>query len=540
MLNIEVTNLRCESKEHRTNYMWKRARQFFETWTKMMKPPVFFGAGGFVLAVIAFGGIWTATAKEVFSETLAFISTNFGWYYVLITTVFLVFVIWLYFSPHGKIRLGKDTDRPEFSKFAWLTMLFAAGMGMGLIFWGVAEPVTHFRDPPRAEAGTVDALRESMRLSFFHWGFHPWAIYIIFGLSIAYFHFRHDLPLAPRSILYPLIGERIWGPIGHLADIICTVGTLLGVSTSLGLGAMQINSGINALTGAAYHVNNQLLIIGIITLAATVSTISGLGRGIKYLSMTNLTIMLLLLVFVMITGPTLYQLKIFVGTLGNYLQKLPYTTLWLDLRADSKWQSNWTFFYWGWWISWSPFVGIFIARISRGRTIREFIGHVFLIPPLVTFLWFAAFGGTALHLEQFADTNLYNVVKDNPSMSLNILLDKLPLSQISQWLSLVLVIIFFITSSDSGSLVDDIVTSGGHPNPPVAQRAFWGISEGAAGAVLLFAGGLNALQAASISGGLLQSLLLVCCCLSLAKALRIDSRKRKRPRLKKLKRKPGE
>jgi len=519
--------------------MWTKIKQFFRTWLTMMNPPVFFGAGGFVLAVIIFGGIWTRTAERVFSQTLSFISTNFGWYYVLITTVFLVFVIWLYFSPYGNIRLGGKNTRPEFTKFAWLTMLFAAGMGMGLIFWGVAEPVTHFQDPPRAEAGTVDALREAMRFSFFHWGFHPWAIYIIFGMGIAYFHFRHKLPLAPRSLLYPLFGERIWGPIGHFADITCTVGTLLGVSTSLGLGAMQINSGFNALVGVGYNVNNQLMIITVITLAATTSTITGLGKGIKYLSITNLYIMLALLLFVLIVGPTLYQMEIFIGTLGNYLQKLPNTTLWLDVRQDSNWQSNWTFFYWGWWISWCPFVGVFIARISKGRTIREFISHVLLLPPLVTFLWFAIFGGTALHLEQFADANIYGVVKDNPSMSLNALLGELPLAQISQWLSLALVIIFFITSSDSGSLVDDIVTSGGHPNPPVAQRAFWGISEGAAAAVLLYAGGLNALQTASISGGMIQSILVILCCISLVKALRIDYRQRGKPRLKKLKEKEG-
>ena len=500
-------------------------------WMTMMNPPVFFGAGGFVLALIIIGGIWTDATERVFSAVLAFITLYFGWYYILITSAFLVFVTWLYFSPYGKIRLGGPQSRPEFSKPAWLAMLFAAGMGMGLVFWGVAEPVTHYHNPPTAEAGTMNAMRESLRYSFFHWGLHPWAIYIIFGMGIAYFHFRHQLPLAPRSILYPLIGERIYGPIGHLADITCTVGTLLGVSTSLGLGAMQINSGFESLTGWAYSVEHQLILIGIITAVATTSTITGVGRGIKYLSITNLLVMLLLLVFMMIVGPTLYQVKIFVTSLGEYVQELPHMSLWLNLERDTEWQSEWTLFYWGWWISWCPFVGVFLARISRGRTIREFVGHIFVLPPLVTFLWIAAFGGTALHMEQFSGESIRSIVEENPSMALNALLARLPMAQVSQWVALLLITIFFITSSDSGSLVDDIVTSGGHPNPPAAQRAFWGISEGAAAATLLAAGGLNALQTASISGGLLQSILVILCCFSLVKSLRMDAKKEGVPKL---------
>jgi choline/glycine/proline betaine transport protein len=495
-------------------------------WMTMMNPPVFFGAGGIVLAVIIFGGIWTQTAEAVFSAALAFITRYFSWYYMLLTSSFLVFVVWLYTSPYGRIRLGGPQSKPEFSKLSWLAMLFAAGMGMGLVFWGVAEPVSHYHQPPTAEATTLEAMRESLRYAFFHWGLHPWAIYIIFGMGIAYFHFRHQLPLAPRSILYPLIGERIHGPIGHTADITCTVGTLLGVSTSLGLGAMQINSGFESLTGWAYSTEHQLTLIAIITAVATTSTITGVGRGIKYLSMTNLLVMLLLLVFMMIVGPTLYQLRVLVTSLGEYLQELPHMSLWLDLSGQQDaWQSEWTLFYWGWWISWCPFVGVFLARISRGRTIREFISHIFILPPLVTFLWISAFGGTALHMEHFSGEGIYGVVADNPSMALNALLAKLPLAQISQWVSLLLITIFFITSSDSGSLVDDIVTSGGHPNPPAAQRAFWGISEGAAAAALLAAGGLNALQTASISGGLLQSILVILCCFSLVKALRTDLRR---------------
>lgn len=487
-----------------------------------MNPPVFFGAGGFVLAVILFGGIWTSTATAVFESTLAIITHYFGWYYILIVFAFLLFVIWLYLSPYGGIRLGKDHERPEFGKFAWFTMLFAAGMGMGLIFYGVAEPVQHYNDPPVAEPRTLDALQESMRFSFMHWGFHPWSIYIIFGAAIAYFHFRIGLPLAPRSLLYPLFGKKIRGAIGHVTDAFCTVGTLLGVATSLGLGAMQINSALNSLLGTIENTENQILITTIITAVAVTSTISGVGRGIKYLSMTNLFVMFLLMFFVFFAGPTLYIIKLFVTSLGDYVHKVIPASLWLDLREGSDWQGEWTLFYWGWWISWCPFVGVFLARISRGRTIREFIFYVFLVPSLVTFLWFSIFGGTALYLDIYQDAGIHALVDDNLSTSLNALLNELPLAFITKWVGLLLVVIFFITSSDSGSLVDDIVTSGGHPDPPVLQRAFWGVSEGAAAATLLLAGGLSALQTAAISSGLPQSFLVIGAMLSLVKALRID------------------
>jgi len=512
----------------------KKIRDFFKHWFSMMNPPVFFGAALFVMALIIFGGIWTKLAGRVFEQTLEFITTNLSWYYVIVVTFFLVFVVWLYFSNYGKIRLGGQNAKPEFSRFAWFSMLFAAGTGIGLVFWGVAEPITHYLKPPRAEPETVMALREAMRFSFFHWGFHAWAIYIIFGMGIAYFHFRHKLPLAPRSLLFPLIGDKAWGPIGHLVDAFSTVGTLLGVATSLGLGAMQINSGFSALIDIPNNTDVQVTIIGIITLVATISTVTGVNKGIRLLSMINLSIMLSLLVFVFIAGPTLFQIKLFLTTLGDYLQHLVETSLWVDMRPDNKWQGNWTIFYWGWWISWCPFVGIFIARISRGRTIREFIVSVLLIPTMLTFVWFSVFGGTAVHMELFEGGGIAQTVNENVSMSMHALLGKLPLAEITQWIGLLLIIIFFITSSDSGSLVDDMVTSGGHPNPPVAQRAFWGISEGAAAAVLLLAGGLSALQTASISAGFLQSILVIIASISLFKALRIDSQVKGVPKKDKL------
>ncbi len=489
-------------------------------WREGVSLPVFLLAAGFNILLIAFGGFFTETAGGVFQHLLAFITTSFGWYYVLTTAFFLGFVLWLLSSRYGDIRLGHPDEEPHFSLPAWLSMLFAAGMGMGLVFWGVAEPLHHYQSPPRAESLSTAAVQEAIHFSFFHWALHPWAVYVIFGLGIALFHFRYQLPLAPRSLVYPLLGERIHGWPGHVIDAFCTIGTLLGVATSLGLGAMQINAGLSQVTEIAYDKPAQIWIIVLISLVATISTVTGVSRGIKYLSLFNSAVFVWLLLFVFLTGPTLFQIKLLVTGLGDYLQNLISTSLWLDTRQNSDWQANWTLFYWGWWMSWSPFVGIFIARISRGRTIREFVSYVLLVPALINCLWFSVFGGTALYVERFGGGQLLEPVTENVAMSLHLLLEHLPWTQFMQWIALGLIVIFFITSSDSGSFVDDMVTSGGNPNPPVANRVFWGISEGAAAAVLLLAGGLQALQSASVSAGLPQSLLLIMACIGLVKTLR--------------------
>jgi choline/glycine/proline betaine transport protein len=489
-------------------------------WREGVSLPVFLLAAGFNIFLIAFGGVFTETAGRVFHNVLTVITSIFGWYYVLTTAFFLGFVSWILISPYGTIRLGNPDEVPQFSLPAWLSMLFAAGMGMGLVFWGVAEPLSHYQTPPRAAALSPAAAREAIRFSFFHWALHPWAIYVIFGLGIALFHFRYKLPLAPRSLLYPVCGRRIHGWLGHVVDAFCTIGTLLGVATSLGLGAMQINAGLSRVTDIEYVTQVQIWIIILISLVATISTVTGVSRGIKYLSVANGVVFLFLLVFVFFAGPTVYQVNVLITGIGDYLQNLIGTSLWLDLRPESAWQASWTLFYWGWWISWSPFVGIFIARISRGRTIREFVTYVWLLPALINCLWFSVFGGTALYVERFEAGHLLEPVTGNVALSLHLLLEHLPWTHVMQWIALGLIVIFFITSSDSGSFVDDMVTSGGNPNPPVANRVFWGISEGATAAVLLLAGGLNALQSASISAGLPQSLLLILACVGLIKTLR--------------------
>lgn len=356
-------------------------------WSRLiakMEPAVFFGSAAMVVGFCLFGGLATDIASRFFSSLQSGIVSLFGWYYALVVTALLGFSLWLLASRFRSVRLGPADARPSFGYLAWFAMLFSAGMGTGIVFWGVAEPLYHYADPPRGEAGTPEAARLAMQYAYFHWGLHAWSIYVLFGAALAYFHFRLDLPLAPRSIFYPLLGDRIEGWFGHSIDILCTVGTLLGVATSLGLGAMQLNSGIARVADVPNTVAVQILIIAVITLIALISVVSGIRAGIRRLSLLNLGLAGTLLLFVLVAGPTVYIMETFVGSLGLYLQNLPMMSLWVDFSRDSSWQADWTFFYWGWWISWSPFVGIFVARISHGRTLKEFIISVLLVPSLGT------------------------------------------------------------------------------------------------------------------------------------------------------------
>lgn len=446
-----------------------------------------------------------------------------GWFYILGVTVMLVFVLLLLISPFRHIRLGGEDSEPEFSTFAWLAMMFSAGMGTGLVFWGVAEPLTHWTDPPFPRGADTGSVLGSIRLSFFHWGLHPWAVYLVFGLAIAYFHFRHELPLAPRSLLYPIIGKHIYGPVGHTVDVLATVGTPFGVATSLGLGAMQINAGMARLADTPQTTLIQVGIVASITLIATISVVSGVSQGIRRLSQLNMALAALLLLFVLVAGPTVYLLKVLISSTGSYLQKLIASSLWIDLRPGNTWQADWTLFYWSWWISWSPFVGIFVARISRGRTIGELILAVMLVPVLVTFLWLSVFGGAALHVELFGGGGLAAKALEDAPSALYTLLDRLPWSSVTAVLATLVVAVFFVTSSDSGPLVDDMVTSGGHPHPPKIQRVFWAVAEGTVAATLLVAGGLQALRTASLTSGLPMTVFLLLVCWGLYKALRADS-----------------
>jgi len=487
-----------------------------------MNPPVFLGSAAAVLGFVAFGALASETAFALFESLQAGIVLFAGWFYVLTASVLLLFALYLGFGPYGQIRLGGEGARPEFGFGTWFAMLLAAGMGIGVVFFGAAEPVQHLISAPADLPGGGAGPSQAMRLTFHHWGLHAWGIYATFALSLAYFHFRHGLPLAPRSLLYPLIGPRIHGGIGHAVDILCTVGTLFGVATSLGLGSAQINGGLHVLFGWPQSITVQIGLIAGITGVATISVVTGLHRGIRLLSQSNMLLAAALLVFVMITGPTLYILDLFVASLGAYVQALPVFSLWTDPGGSGEWQAQWTLFYWSWWISWSPFVGVFVARISRGRTLRQFVVVALCLPSLASFLWFAAIGGTAIHAAGAGAEGLLDRIGAAESLSFFLVLDTLPGSGFTQIAAVVLVFVFFVTSSDSGSLVDDMVTSGGHPDPPRAQRVFWAVSEGAVAATLVLAGGLEALRTASLTTGLPLAVFLLVASVGLVRALRID------------------
>ncbi|MBD3670657.1 MAG: BCCT family transporter [Gammaproteobacteria bacterium] len=499
-----------------------KKQAFHQRILQSMEPWVFLPAAVVVILFVIMSGLFTDTTRGVFRTLQQGIVENFGWFYMLVASGLLVFIIWLLFSRFGKIRLGGDDARPEFGYLTWFSMLLSAGMGIGIVFFGAAEPLLHYLDPPFGEGETEAAMREAMRYTFFHWGLHPWAIYSALALPLAYFHFRYKLPLAPRSLLYPLLGDRIYGAPGHVVDVLCTVGTLFGVATSLGLGSVQINAGFHRLFDMPQGVVAQLILIACITAVATLSVVTGLHKGMRLLSQFNIGLALLLLLFVLLTGPTLYILELFVDSLGYYLQKLPYTSLHINPGSESDWQAQWTLFYWSWWISWSPFVGVFVARISKGRTVREFVTTTMLVPSLGGYLWFSAFGGTSLHTLQTMGDGIADIVRSNEALALFAVLEQLPLHTLTWSLATVLIIIFFVTSSDSGSFVDDMVTSGGHPNPPRAQRLFWALAEGTVAAVLLYAGGLNALRTASLTMGLPMAVFIIIACVGLVRALRVD------------------
>jgi choline/glycine/proline betaine transport protein len=436
-------------------------------------------------------------------------------------------VVYLAFSRFANIKLGPDDSEPDYSYLSWFAMLFSAGMGIGLLFFGVSEPLTHFAQPPSGIGGTTAAANRAMEITFFHWGLQAWSVYIVVGLSLAYFSFRHGLPLSVRSALYPLIGDRIYGPIGHAVDIFAVLGTMFGVATSLGLGVMQVNAGLNFLFGVEISTYVQILLIVFITGMATISVVAGLDAGIRRISELNLLLALVMLVFILVAGPTATLLSAFMQNVGGYLSSMVEMTFNLYAYEPKEWMGDWTLFYWGWWISWSPFVGMFIARISRGRTIREFIIGVLLVPAGFTFLWLSLFGNTALTME-LADSGIDLVtaaLEDSPT-ALFVMLDQLPWSNMMSLVATLLIITFFVTSSDSGSLVIDIITSGGNEDPPVWQRIFWAITEGAVAAALLLAGGLSALQAAAISSALPFAFVMLLMCYGLYEGLQMETIRR--------------
>ena len=457
---------------------------------KKINPPVFFTAAGLTILVLLIGVLFTESFEKGITALNESINSTFGWFLILSVSIFLVFVIFLMCSKYGNIRLSSDDSKPKYSFMVWLAMLFSAGMGIGLLFYGVAEPMLHYSQPPIGEGETVEAAKTAMDFSFLHWGLHAWATYIVVGLSVAYFGYRRGYPLSIRYIFYPIFGNRVYGFPGHVIDILAVLGTLFGVATSLGLGAMQINRGLNHLFGIEYGITIQIILIIIISLIAMTSVVSGVNKGIKWLSVFNVSVGGLLLLFVIIAGPTVFIFQSFIENTGHFLQNFINISFWNQAYVESNWQSSWTVFYWSWWIAWSPYVGIFIARISKGRTIREFIAGVLFIPTIFSFLWLTAFGSTGILHDLQGTSNILEAVKEDITTALFYFFEPFPFAIVVSLITTIVIVSFFVTSSDSGSLVIDMITSGGSPETPVLQRVFWALLQGAIAAILLLEEGL--------------------------------------------------
>jgi glycine betaine transporter len=493
--------------------------------------PVFVISVIIALIFILWGVLTPKGMAETTSAAQAFLQAKFGWFYLISATIFLIFSIYLIFSRFGKIRLGKDTDEPEYNTITWFAMLFSAGMGIGLVFWGVAEPIYHFHTPPAGEGETVESARLALRYSFFHWGFHPWAIYSVIALALAYFKFRKGAPQVVSEVLRPIFGDKVDGGLGKAVNVIVVIATIFGVATSLGFGATQISGGISYLTDIENNFTTQLIIIGIVTVLYMLSAQTGLERGIKYLSNLNIAVALLLMFFLLFAGPTNFIMDVFTSTLGSYIQNLPGMSLKLSPFEQSSWIQSWTIFYWAWWIAWAPFVGTFIARVSKGRTVREFVLGVLLVPTIFGALWFSVFGGTAVSLEMFENFGLSDIMAEQGvEVALFAVLSQFPFGTVMSILAIFLISTFFITSADSATFVLGMQTTNGSLNPPNSVKFTWGLIQSAAAVVLLWSGGLGALQTASIIAAFPFTIIMLLMVVSLTKAFQKEVAKKPKVR----------
>lgn len=487
--------------------------------------PVFLISLALTGVFILWGVLTPDNLESVTSNIQGFLQDKFGWFYLISASVILIFVIYLAFSKFGNIKLGKDDDEPEYSTISWIAMLFSAGMGIGLVFWGVAEPVSHYFVPPTGDPETAEAAMKSMQFTMFHWGLHPWGVYALIALSLAFFQFRKGHRGLVSTTFYPLIGDRIHGPIGKTIDIIAVFATVFGVATSLGLGAIQINGGLSYLNEEIPNTfSTQLMIIIGVTILFTLSALSGIGRGIKWLSNANVLVAILLMLFVLFTGPTTFLLNFLTTSIGNYLEYLPQMSFRMAPFSngdEESWIQGWTIFYWAWWIAWSPFVGTFIARISRGRTIRQFIIGVLAVPTAFSAVWFSVFGGTGIFFEMFEDVGIWDAMDQGAvtEIALFATLNELPFSTIAIVLSIMLISTFFITSADSATFVIGMQTTNGMLNPPLRVKLTWGMIQAGSATVLLWSGGLAALQTASIISAFPFTIILMLMMVAIHRAL---------------------
>src|ERR687894_383064 len=499
-------------------------------------PTVFWIAAALSAAFVVWGILATESLAAVFDAVLwSFLVPNFGWVFILSSFGFLAFAVYLAFSRYGKVRLGGEDERPEFSTVSWVAMMFSAGMGIGIMFFAVAEPLSHMGAPPfgLAEPNTRGAAQVAMQYTYFHWAFHPWAIYAIMGLALAYFTFRKGMPNLISTAFYPLLGDRVEGPIGKTIDILAIFATLFGSATSLGLGALQINQGLEAVFGFGGReaVGLAIVVIAILTLAFILSAISGVHRGIQWIANTNMVLAVFLLVFVFLLGPTVFILNTFTESLGGYMANLIPMSFRTAAFSDGGFVTTWTIFYWAWWISWAPFVGVFIARISRGRTIKEFVFGVILAPSIVSFVWFAVLGGTAINLQLSGTVNnLAETAANNQPGALFLVLQQFPLFSLMSLIVIILVALFFVSGADAASMVMGMLSSRGNLHPRRWTLVVWGTFTGAAAAICLLAGAiqgsvdvaLSALQAVAIASAAPFVIILIGLCFSILKALRSD------------------
>ena len=481
--------------------------------------PVFVISAVLVVAFVIGTLIFIDSAGSAFSDMRVWITTKFDWTFMISMNIFVVFSLFLAVSKLGRVRLGGPDATPRYSYPDWLAMLFAAGVGIGLMFFGVLEPVTHTLNPPLGiDPGNVEqAAAAGMSAAILHWGLHAWAVYAVVGLALAFFCFNRGLPLTMRSAFHPLLGDAVWGPFGHVIDITAVLATIFGLATSLGLGAEQIAGGLNYLFGITPSGTTKVILIAVIIGIALVSVIAGLDKGIKRLSEINMGLAGLLLLFVIIAGPTIVIAKTLVSSFVDYGKYLVPLSNWIG-REDTAFYHDWSTFYWAWWVAWSPFVGMFIARVSYGRTVREFITWVLIIPTAIGVIWMSTFGGTALH--QLLTDGYRGVADSVPELAMFKMLEGLPFTELVSVLALVLIAIFFVTSADSGSLVVDTITAGGKMDAPIQQRVFWCVLVGLVAIVLLLGGGIESLQALAISVGLPFCIVLLFMCVSLYKGLR--------------------
>lgn len=462
-------------------------------------PGVFFASALISLVFVVVTVAFTDLVDDIFSDASAWIMTNLGWFYILGVTTFLIFLIGIALTHYGRVRLGGDDERPEYSNVVWFSMLFAAGIGTILMFWGVAEPISHFAEPPMGdvEPGTEAAATEAMGFTLYHFGLHTWTIFALPGLGFGYFIYKRKLPPRVSSIFAPILGGRIYGPIGKTIDVVAILGTIFGVATSVGLGTLQINAGLSQLFGLEESGLAQVALIAAVTVMAGISVALGLDKGIKRLSNFNIGMSVMLMVFVLVTGPSLFLLKGVIESVGIYAEALPRLAFWNDTFGDTGWQNTWTVFYWAWTITWSPFVGIFIARISRGRTIREFVGGVLGLPVLFSVIWFAIFGMGSFHIELQGDGGLVDRVVGDGDIpgALFEFLSNFPLATFVSAIAIVLVVIFFVTSVDSTAMVLDMMAAGHEQKAPIHQRLFWAVLMGLVAATMLVATGKDGLDA---------------------------------------------